>query len=50
MLFLGKIRLKKGGGAIYTVCGLDIGCGWCVDMSSTSETVDTRKYILKKIA
>ena len=51
--YLSKIYLKKkmeGRGIMYIACGLDIGCGWGVEMYNDfdkhcfqSETVDTRK-------
>ena len=47
MLFLGKIRLKKRG-AIYTVCGLDIGCGWCVEMCDINTDFDKHCLLRQK--
>ena len=38
---MGKIRLKKKKGkGLYTVCGLDIGYGWCVEMCNIKNDFD----------
>ena len=48
-LYLGKIRLKKEGeGAIYTVCGLDIRCGWCVEMCDINTDFDKHCLLSQK--
>ena len=47
-LCLGKIRLKRKEGVLYTVWGLDIGFGWCVEMCDINNDFDRHCLLSKK--
>ena len=41
--------MRRGGGGLYTVCGLDIGCGWCVEMCDIYNDFDKHCLLSQKL-
>ena len=53
-LCVGKIHLKIKRGGAYSICGLDIGCAWCVEMNYIYNDFDkhcllSQKRLIKEI-
>ena len=42
------MKRDGGGGGLYTVCGLDIGCRWCVKMCDINNDFDKHCHLSQK--